>query len=69
MTHKAKSSHDKPALDTCDDQRVFTSPVVRAFVRIVAERRGITETQALQSYLDYINLRQPGRERRPGPSA
>jgi hypothetical protein len=48
---------------------VFTSPVVRAFVRIVVERRGITETQALQSYLDYINLRPPGRERGPGPAA
>jgi hypothetical protein len=64
MTHKAK-----PGLQTCDEQRVFSSPVVRAFVRTVVARRRVTEAQARQIYLDYINLTQPGRERWPCPTA
>ena len=37
------------------DERIFSSPVALAFVRIVVERRGISEAQARKVYLDYIN--------------
>jgi hypothetical protein len=50
----------KPAL--CDHERVFCSPVALAFVRIIVGRRGITEAQARQIYLDYINRTQPERD-------
>jgi hypothetical protein len=49
--------------DQFDDARIFASPVARAFVRTVVTRRGITEAQARQIYLDYIN------RTRPTPSA
>ena len=49
--------------DHFDDARIFASPVARAFVRTVVARRGITEAQARQIYLDYIN------RARPTPSA
>jgi hypothetical protein len=52
----------KPALDNCDHERVFRSPVAAAFVRIVVARRGVTEAQARQIYLDYVNRTQPGRD-------
>jgi hypothetical protein len=70
MTHKAKPDLDKPDLDkpsleTCDEERIFSSPVALAFVRTVVARRGVTEAQARQIYLDYINRTQPGREHRP----
>ena len=52
----------KPGLEECDQERVFRSPVALAFVRIVVGRRGITEPQARQIYLDYINRTQPGRD-------
>ena len=42
-------------LENPDRQRIFSSPVARAFVRIVTVRRGISEAQAEQIYLDYIN--------------
>ena len=61
----SKSAFDEPACDTRDSVRVFASPVARAFVRIVVSRRGINEAQARQSYLDYINRTQPGRETLP----
>ena len=55
-----KPAFDEPAFDeskleTCDHARVMCSPVALAFVRIVVGRRGLTEAQARQSYLDYIN--------------
>jgi len=37
------------------DDRTFSSPVARAFVRIVTELRGISEAQARQIYLDYLD--------------
>jgi len=37
------------------DDRAFSSPIARAFVRIVTECRGISEAQARQIYLDYLN--------------
>ena len=42
-------------LENRDRQRIFSSPVARAFVRIATQRRGISEAQAEQIYLDYIN--------------
>ena len=42
-------------LENPDRQRIFASPVARAFVRIATERRGISEAEAEQVYLDYIN--------------
>ena len=46
-------------LENRDRQRIFSSPVARAFVRIATERRGISEAQAVQIYLDYINRARP----------
>lgn len=46
-------------LENRDRQRIFSSPVARGFVRIVTQRRGISETEAEQAYLDYINRTQP----------
>ena len=44
-------------------ERMFSSPVALAFVRIVVARRGISETEARQVYLDYINRSQPAENR------
>jgi hypothetical protein len=63
------TQNTRPGLQECDCERVFASPVARAFVRTVVERRGVTEAEARQIYLDYINRTQPGRERRPCPAA
>ena len=41
------------------DDRTFSSPVARAFVRVVTELRGISEAQARQIYLDYLNRAEP----------
>jgi len=46
------------------DQRIFSSPVALAFVRIVVERRGVSEAQAKQVYLDYFNRSKPAGDRR-----
>jgi hypothetical protein len=59
----------KPGPEERDCEQIFCSPVARAFVRTVVERRGVTEAQARQIYLDYINRNQPGRERWPCPAA
>ena len=50
-------------LENHDRQRIFSSPVARAFVRIATQRRGISETEARQVYLDYINRSQPAENR------
>ncbi|MCP1852755.1 MULTISPECIES: hypothetical protein [unclassified Bradyrhizobium] len=42
-------------------QRIFSSPVALAFVRTVVARRGVTEAEARNIYLDYINRAQPHR--------
>jgi hypothetical protein len=47
-----------------DRQRIFASPVARAFVRIVVARRGISEAQARRIYLDYLNRSKPATDRR-----
>ena len=41
------------------DERIFSSPVALAFVRIVVERRGLSEAQARKVYLDYIDRSKP----------
>lgn len=46
-------------LENRDRQRIFSSPVARAFVRIATQRRGISEAEAEQIYLDYINRVHP----------
>jgi hypothetical protein len=46
-------------LENRDRQRILSSPVAHAFVRIVTQRRGISEAEAEQAYLDYINRAQP----------
>jgi len=51
-------------LENRDRQRILSSPVAHAFVRIVTQRRGISEAQAEQAYLDYINRAQPADDRR-----
>ena len=51
-------------LQNRDHTRIFSSPVARAFVRIVTQRRGISEAQAEQIYLDYINGVDPADTRR-----
>ena len=42
-----------------DRTGIFASPVARAFVRIVTQRRGISEAEAEQAYLDYLNRAGP----------
>jgi hypothetical protein len=46
-------------LENRDHQRSFSSPVAFAFVRIVVDRRGISEARAREIYLDYINRSKP----------
>ena len=48
-----------PRLENRDHQGIFASPVARAFVRIVTQRRGISEAEAEQAYLDYLNRSAP----------
>ncbi|UFZ06636.1 hypothetical protein LQG66_10210 [Bradyrhizobium ontarionense] len=48
-----------PDPETCDHARALCSPVALAFVRIAMACRGVTEAQARQIYLDYINRVQP----------
>jgi hypothetical protein len=38
---------------------MFSSPVARAFVRTVVVRRQLSEAQARQIYLDYLNRAEP----------
>ena len=45
----------KSAPENRDCETIFSSPVARAFVRTVVARRGITEAEARQIYLDYLN--------------
>jgi hypothetical protein len=46
-----------------DRQRIFASPVARAFIRIVVARRGVSEAQARKIYLDYLNRSKPADSR------
>ena len=52
-------------LENRDHQGIYASPVARAFVRIVTQRRGISETEAERAYLDYLNRARPADEAQP----
>ena len=54
MTRESTAKLENP-----DRQRILSSPVAHAFVRIVTQRRGISEAEAEQAYLDYLNRAQP----------
>ena len=51
----ARNGTSKTGLEKQARERIFSSPVVLAFVRTVVARRGISEAEARQIYLDYIN--------------
>ena len=51
----ASNGTSKTGLEKQTRERIFSSPVVLAFVRTVVARRGISEAEARQIYLDYIN--------------
>ena len=59
----ARNSTTRTGLENCTRERIFSSPVALAFVRIVVARRGISETEARQVYLDYINRAPPADNR------
>ena len=59
----ARNSTTKTGLENSTREKNFSSPVVLAFVRTVVARRGISETEARQIYLDYINRTQPAEDR------
>ena len=59
----ARKSTTKTVLENRTRVEIFSSPVVLAFVRTVVARRGISETEARQIYLDYINRAQPADNR------
>ncbi len=46
-------------------ERIFSSPVALAFVRIVTERRGISVAQARKVYQDYLDRAKPAADRPP----
>ena len=59
----ARNSTTKTGLESRSRERIFSSPVALAFVRIVVARLGISEAEARQVYLDYINRSQPAENR------
>ena len=59
----ARNSTTNTGLENRTRERIFSSPVALAFVRIVVARRGISEAEARQIYLDYINRAQPADNR------
>jgi hypothetical protein len=59
----ARKSTTKTVLENRTREKIFSSPVMLAFVRTVVARRGISETEARQIYLDYINRAQPAENR------
>ena len=50
-------------------QRILSSPVARAFVRIVVARRGVTEAKARRIYLEYLYRSKPADSRRQRENA
>ena len=52
----------KPGLEECDDL-TFLSPLALS-LRIATQRRGISEAEARQIYLDYLNRAEPDRRRK-----
>ena len=59
----ARNSTTRTRLENRTRERIFSSPVALAFVRIVVARRGISEAEARQIYLDYINRAPPADSR------
>lgn len=59
----ARNGTTKTELENSARERIFSSPVALAFVRTVVARRGISETEARQIYLDYINRTPPAENR------
>ena len=59
----ARNSTTKTGLENRTRERIFSSPVALAFVRTVVARRGISEAEARQIYLDYINRAPPAENR------
>ncbi|TPQ31281.1 hypothetical protein C2U70_24365 [Bradyrhizobium guangdongense] len=51
----ARNSTTQTGLKKRTRERILSSPVVIAFVRTVVALRGISEAEARQIYLDYIN--------------
>jgi hypothetical protein len=51
----ARNGTTRTGLEKQTRERIFSSPVVLAFVRTVVARRGISEAEARQIYLNYIN--------------
>ena len=51
----ARNDTTKTGLEKRTREKAFSSPVMLAFVRTVVARRGISEAEARQIYLDYIN--------------
>jgi hypothetical protein len=43
--------------------RILSSPVARAFVRIVVARRGVTEAKARRIYLEFLYRSKPAGSR------
>jgi hypothetical protein len=50
------------------DRKALASPIALAFVQTVVARRGVTEAQARQVYLDYINRSRPAARPRASES-
>jgi hypothetical protein len=59
----ARNDTTRTGLESRTRERIFSSPVALAFVRIVVARRGISEIEARQVYLDYINRTRPAENR------
>jgi hypothetical protein len=60
----ARNDTSKTGLEKRTREKVFSSPVMLAFVRTVVARRGISEAEARQIYLDYINRSPRSADRR-----
>jgi hypothetical protein len=61
----ARNGTTRTGLEKRSGERIFSSPVVLAFVRTVVARRGVSEAEARQAYLDYINRSQSTGQTRP----
>ena len=59
----ARNDSTKTGLEKRTREKFLSSPVMLAFVRTVVARRGISEAEARQVYLDYINRSQPADNR------
>jgi hypothetical protein len=57
------SRTDSTRLRIHDRQRILSSPVALAFVRIVVARRGVSEAKARKIYLDYLLRSKPAGNR------